>query len=183
MYLLGGFVTDKKIKTSTCERFNLNTNEWENIPSLSQPHTCATACVFNEFIFLFSRSGIERFNPKLCEWVAMKIPCGMCVPSFGFIQQISKQEIAFIGGWEEASRLQCVQIYNVEGEYCSNLGNILPLAICRERVSGISIVGNKMMTVSPFYGEVHPQLGVKKGIYQVTVSWGCFSQLREFITI
>lgn len=39
------------------------------------------------------------------------------------------------------------------------------------------------MLISPFYGEVHPQLGVKKGMYMVVVCWGGFSQLREIVNI
>lgn len=65
-----------------------------------------------------------------------------------------------------------IQIYNPLKGTTTNLGNILPLSVCRERISGVSLIGNKLMLISPFYGEVHPQLGVKKGMYMVVVCWG-----------
>jgi hypothetical protein len=61
-YLLGGMVTEQKIRTSTCERFRFSDFTWEKIGSLRRPHTCASACFFNGSIFLFSKLGIEKLN-------------------------------------------------------------------------------------------------------------------------
>lgn len=63
-----------------------------------------------------------------------------------------------------------------------NMGDVLPMGVARERVQGVGVVNGKLMMVSPFYGEVRPQVGVKKGVYQVVVCWGAGGQLREFLT-
>jgi len=111
------------------------------------------------------------------------VPFGMMIPSYSFSLQVSPTEIALLGGWSDTSRLQSVELFNVEAESSSCMENILPTAVCQERVSGACIVGSKLLLVSPFHGEVNPQIALKKGVYQAIMCWSNISQVKELITI
>lgn len=105
-------VTEQKVCTSTCERFMFSTLTWQKIGSLSRPHTCASACFFNQWIYLFSKLGIERLDLQSLEWSQVPLPFGMMIPSYSFALQVSPTEIALLGGWSDTNRLQSVELFN-----------------------------------------------------------------------
>ena len=56
VYLLGGEASEKKILTNKCERYNLKSQESEEIHPMQHKHICPSACFLGEQLWVFSQN-------------------------------------------------------------------------------------------------------------------------------
>jgi len=116
VYCLGGKV--RRDILTTCERYNIETQEWEDIASMTKERWSFSACSFGQhFIYVFSGGGVygthqsfEKFNSVSGEWTFHEISQqGLLRRDMGSFQ-ISHDQILVFGGFdvEYARRKECL---------------------------------------------------------------------------
>ena len=59
---------------NSCEKFQLHTNVWTNLPNMQQPRVYFNPCLFNAFVYLSGAQVMEVFSPEHDTMLPVQIP-------------------------------------------------------------------------------------------------------------
>jgi hypothetical protein len=105
---IGGYNNEQK-HLAACEAYNLNSDSWEEMPSLTEPKQSVAACLFeNKEVIVFGGYSGKRHNtiesfviaPRADAWVVIELENKAELPIFscGAASQISRSEILLLRG-------------------------------------------------------------------------------------
>lgn len=106
------------------------------------------------------------------------MPYGLDIPSFSFVVQTSKHEVAILGGRFGTKMCEDIYIVDLERGCVDIIHGCLTNGTTKERVSQAVVRNGKLLMVSPMYCEVSVNMAVKKGVFQAVTCWHNTSQIK-----
>ena len=179
LLLMGGYVTETKILTNRCEKYNLATERSEEFPPMIHKHNCPSGCLIANNIWVFSEHYIEYLDHL--RWINVALPFGGRLLPFQYVQAINDKEILVFGGMDGNTKSSEVKVYNTYHRTMTHYGDMLPQGLCNERSWGPMVIDGSVAALASIQASVYPQIGLKFSMNQAVYIFESSAFLKQII--
>jgi len=123
IYVFGGYIDDENNTTNTAERYNINTNQWENLPNMLGKRSVSSAGVIGNKIYVVGGEDEHRnalattivFDTAKQQWEPSTTVPDMKTKRLGLSVVIVDHFVLAIGGKNQSdSRLSTIEVLDTE---------------------------------------------------------------------